>query len=329
MKDKGGYYYYNNHGDVTKIVDTAGTVLNQYEYDVWGNIDASTLKEDMSNPFTYTGEMYDKETGYYYLRARYYDPTVGRFITEDTYKGQVDNPLSLNRYTYVQNNPVVYTDPSGHCVAGKDSGCYVDSFSNADQYLDEYFQEIVSSNSGLWKQLQSSKASYGNSGWIINKQKELEAFNDKIRNNPDNYFGECLGGCDASFILKNGKATGVQLKVPLYDTSDEFSIMDLVISKASAADLPSSNIGSNNYGKIVHYYHSNDHAPPHVHVYDNKGNVVRVGQNGKPITGDPELNRAQQQLVTQYKGEIRRSVSKIMKWHRLTGGGQPKNMNRR
>ncbi|REK67790.1 MAG: hypothetical protein DF221_00850, partial [Brevibacillus sp.] len=46
--------------------------------------------------------------------ARYYDPKIGRFISEDTYKGQVDNPLSLNRYTYVHNNPLRFVDPSGH-----------------------------------------------------------------------------------------------------------------------------------------------------------------------------------------------------------------------
>ncbi|MGG2919420.1 RHS repeat-associated core domain-containing protein [Brevibacillus parabrevis] len=51
--------------------------------------------------------MYDKESGFYYLRARYYDPKMGRFISEDTVKGQVDNPLSLNRYTYVHNNPLL------------------------------------------------------------------------------------------------------------------------------------------------------------------------------------------------------------------------------
>ncbi|WP_409978434.1 RHS repeat-associated core domain-containing protein [Brevibacillus sedimenti] len=68
----------------------------------------------MSNPFKYSGEIFDEKKGYYYLRARYYDPKIGRFISEDTYKGQVDNPLSLNRYTYVHNNPLRFVDPSGH-----------------------------------------------------------------------------------------------------------------------------------------------------------------------------------------------------------------------
>lgn len=49
--------------------------------------------EGMSNPYKYSGELYDEKTGFYYLRARYYDPTVGRFISEDAYKGAVDNPI--------------------------------------------------------------------------------------------------------------------------------------------------------------------------------------------------------------------------------------------
>ncbi|MDF2804183.1 MAG: hypothetical protein K0S61_4088, partial [Anaerocolumna sp.] len=62
----------------------------------------------------YAGEVYDEETGLYYLRARYYDPALGRFINEDSVEGQVNNPLSLNLYTYCYNNPTKYIDPSGH-----------------------------------------------------------------------------------------------------------------------------------------------------------------------------------------------------------------------
>jgi RHS repeat-associated protein len=71
-------------------------------------------KEETLNPFKYTGEVYDEETGLYYLRARYYDPSMRRFLNEDTYEGQIDNPLSQNLYTYVHNNPLIYTDPTGH-----------------------------------------------------------------------------------------------------------------------------------------------------------------------------------------------------------------------
>jgi RHS repeat-associated protein len=106
------YYLYNGHGDVVQMVDTSGAVVNNYAYDVWGNI--TSQKEETPNPFKYTGEVYDEETGLYYLRARYYDPSIGRFLNEDTYEGQIDNPLSLNLYTYVVNNPLIYSDPSGN-----------------------------------------------------------------------------------------------------------------------------------------------------------------------------------------------------------------------
>ncbi len=111
---KQGYYYTNAHGDTVEIKDKAGQTLNKYEYDLWGNVESK--QENMSNPFLYAGELYDEESGLIYLRARYYDPNDGRFITEDTYKGQVDNPLSLNRYSYSYNNPLRYLDPSGHKV---------------------------------------------------------------------------------------------------------------------------------------------------------------------------------------------------------------------
>ncbi|OMG45289.1 hypothetical protein BK140_33100 [Paenibacillus macerans] len=59
--------------------------------------------------------MWDDEVELQYLRARWYDPSIGRFINEDSYEGQIDNPLTLNLYTYTANNPLRYTDPSGHC----------------------------------------------------------------------------------------------------------------------------------------------------------------------------------------------------------------------
>ena len=64
--------------------------------------------------FRYCGEYFDKETGTIYLRARYYDPEIGRFITEDSYWGKDNEPLSLNLYTYCYSNPINRFDPSGH-----------------------------------------------------------------------------------------------------------------------------------------------------------------------------------------------------------------------
>ena len=113
-----GFYFYNGHGDVVKITDSAGNTLNTYDYDTWGNITSKT--ESMNNPFKYTGEVQDDETGYIYLRARYYDPSIGRFNNEDSVEGKIDNPLTLNRYTYVHNNPINNIDPTGHWCTSAD-----------------------------------------------------------------------------------------------------------------------------------------------------------------------------------------------------------------
>lgn len=84
----------------------------QYYYDAFGvPLEGS---ESINNPFRYAGYIYDKETGMYYLNARYYNPVTARFITEDTYRGTANDPLSLNLYTYCVNNPLIYFDPTGH-----------------------------------------------------------------------------------------------------------------------------------------------------------------------------------------------------------------------
>ncbi|MED4954709.1 RHS repeat-associated core domain-containing protein [Paenibacillus macerans] len=106
------YPLYNGHGDLIELRDSAGTLLNQYQYDIWGNIISE--QEKVHNPFRYSGELWDDEVELQYLRARWYDPSIGRFINEDTYEGQLTDPLSLNLYTYVENNPFKYVDPSGH-----------------------------------------------------------------------------------------------------------------------------------------------------------------------------------------------------------------------
>lgn len=99
-----GYYTHNGHGDVVGIYDTAGEELNAYEYDIWGK--PISAMETVPNAFRYSGEYWANTTELQYLRARWYDPSVGRFINEDTYEGELGSPLSQNLYTYVHNNPV-------------------------------------------------------------------------------------------------------------------------------------------------------------------------------------------------------------------------------
>jgi RHS repeat-associated protein len=114
MTRAGKTYYYrlNGHGDVTALTDATGTQVTTYEYDPYGAL----LKQtgSVENPYLYAGYRYDAAIGFYYLQSRYYDAKVGRFLTKDTFEGEEKVPLSQNRYTYVENNPVNKIDPDGH-----------------------------------------------------------------------------------------------------------------------------------------------------------------------------------------------------------------------
>ena len=99
------FYLFNAHGDVVNLVNSTGATTKTYDYDAFGN--ERSPDEADENPFRYCGEYYDTETGTYYLRARYYDPLLGRFTTEDPALA------GLNWYTYCANNPIAYADPLG------------------------------------------------------------------------------------------------------------------------------------------------------------------------------------------------------------------------
>ncbi|MCQ9224855.1 RHS repeat-associated core domain-containing protein, partial [Streptococcus suis] len=103
-------YLTNQAGSVTGLVQDGQSVASS-SYNLYGSTKEST--DTTGNPFAYNGEARDI-TGLDYLRARYYDSEAGTFLTEDSYQGELTDPLSQNRYTYVHNNPVNYTDPSGH-----------------------------------------------------------------------------------------------------------------------------------------------------------------------------------------------------------------------
>ena len=98
-------YLYNVRGDVIQLLGFDGEVDKTYDYDAYGN--ELQQNSNDSNPFRYCGEYYDTETGFIYLRARYYDPMVGRFTTVDPIKD------GLNWYAYCACNPVMFVDSNG------------------------------------------------------------------------------------------------------------------------------------------------------------------------------------------------------------------------
>ncbi len=106
------FYLYDSLGrNVSNLVSSSGKVLNTYNYDSFGG--SLSEEQNVPNVYKYCGEQFDEETGLIYLRNRYYDPEIGRFISKDPRPGKLDRPSTVNPYCYVENNPVNFIDPLG------------------------------------------------------------------------------------------------------------------------------------------------------------------------------------------------------------------------
>ncbi|MCG7964044.1 MAG: hypothetical protein N0E54_15195, partial [Candidatus Thiodiazotropha taylori] len=106
------FYHFDALGSVVNLSKPDGSLQARYQYDAWGNERASTGSS--WNRFAFTGHEKDEETGLYYFKARFYDPQLGRFISQDAYLGEANTPPSLHRYLYAYANPTVYIDLNGY-----------------------------------------------------------------------------------------------------------------------------------------------------------------------------------------------------------------------
>lgn len=138
MTSAGQHYYYlsDAEGSVTALTNAAGTAVERYSYDAFGK--ATSSGASLPNPFTYTGQAYDASDGLYYEGARYYDPTISRFLSPDP-------AMSANPYPYVGNNPTNFTDPTGAEAMIEDAEI---SVLNQQVKLGEEIQKLVACISG-------------------------------------------------------------------------------------------------------------------------------------------------------------------------------------
>jgi RHS repeat-associated protein len=114
------YYYHNDHlGGVNVITDKNGGRVQLIEYDPWGGVSRNEGDINVDPTHRFTGKELDPETGLYYYGGRYYDPEISRFISPDPFVQDEEDPQNLNRYSYVDNDPINYTDPSGYFYMSK------------------------------------------------------------------------------------------------------------------------------------------------------------------------------------------------------------------
>ena len=111
------FYYHTDHqGSVRAVTNQQGQVVWQGKFHAFGSRYDQQGEGEFDELHGFTGKEYDPDTGLYYYNARWYDPELGRFVTQDSYLGDPNDPGTLNRYTYCRNNPVNRIDPTGYLM---------------------------------------------------------------------------------------------------------------------------------------------------------------------------------------------------------------------
>ncbi|MEA5574578.1 putative Ig domain-containing protein [Calothrix sp. UHCC 0171] len=106
------FYQVDGLGTTRQLTNNNGLVIQEYDYDAYGNLTQKV--GNASNNYLFAGEQFDDAVDGYYLRARYYDPATGRFVSRDSFEGFNNQPLTLHDYYYAKNNPTIFVDPSGN-----------------------------------------------------------------------------------------------------------------------------------------------------------------------------------------------------------------------
>ena len=140
------YYHFDALGSVMALTNSSGNTVEVYEYGVFGQVGASDPNHP--NRFMFTGREFDKETGLYYYRARYYNPQIGRFLQADP----VGYKDGMNRYVYCRNNPPAIIDPSGLAsVIFYDGGAEGQKFTKTAEDPDYDYRFDLRVPADIWK----------------------------------------------------------------------------------------------------------------------------------------------------------------------------------
>ena len=295
VKHNNATYFYRKdaQANIVELLDNNGAAVVKYRYDAWGKceIDASTTNIELANlnPFRYRSYYFDTETGLYFLKTRYYDPEIGRFITiDDISYLDPDSINGLNLYAYCGSNPIKYCDPNGTVfittaiIVGLIAGAI-----------------IGGTIGGVYAYNQASAA--GATGWSLVGQTVLGVLGGAIVGGAIGALaGYAIGGLITTLAPYIGAflSSSFPILAPvMMDGVLGYTVVATVtgaqIAAGAAVALGAGVLMFARTPKSGGYYGErwpgDPHKPDHVHLRGNKTDI-RIGRDGNPLPGEKPLD---------------------------------------
>ena len=294
-------------GSVRAVVDERGVVVQATDYYAFGlQMPGRVWRSDSETREGYTGHELDPETGLNYAGARYYDSALGRWHVVDPLWAQFP---SYSPYNYVLGDPINLMDPDGMAPCCVDEG-----------------KAFIGGAVGAVSSRVNGAVNYVRGATVEGVAQDV--YNNVLTNDGMSG-GEYLDHLAQGPSLDERASDAYASTVAFVETSDSEQLaaaagvvaVGVVIDRLTGGKggsrteptLPDKTIANQNGVTVEHNYRSGDHGPAHAHVVGG-GETTRIGQNGKPLKGNPELSRTQQQVVQDNRSTIRKAVGKIGRW---------------
>ncbi len=325
-------------GSASLSTDASGVATVNQRYMPYGGVrytDATAFITDRQ----FTGaRRFEGSTGdVYQMGARFYDPVIGRFLSPDTMVPRPGDPQAFNRYMYARANPLLRIDLSGHAdgvvasvaefIAGFTTGLSEANLPNAPAWMQSTANAMTVQDSSF-----AAGRAVGNVAGIVQGLSEIVGGSGGVVGGGTLCLTGvgCLGGAPLAIASSAVVVHGLVVAINSVDKLN--GTITLMAKKGSGSNidevpdnessnkgslteptLPPRNVIQQDGVTVEHYYRSGDHGPAHLHVYGN-GSPTKIGQNGKPVEGSPELSAGQQRVVQANKSLIRKTIDKIQRW---------------
>ena len=306
------FYRKNAQNDIIALLDSNGSVVVKYKYDAWGKchtivVDSTANTIAELNPFRYRSYYLDTETGFYFLKTRYYDPEIGRFMTiDDISYLDPDSINGLNLYAYCCSNPVLCYDPNGTFAIT--TAIIIGLIAGA----------VIGGTIGGVIAYNNASAS-GATGWNLVGQTVLGVLGGGI-------IGAAIGATIGAiaWLAASAITAGIGAIASSFSAllgggalAESLATGGVVVSNGAVAiaeilglvavGLTFKKIGKSGGYRFDHHY-PNDHDPTHIHISGDDGKT-RVDINGNPIQNDRPMTPGEKKAFWKLIKEITEALS--------------------